>query len=304
MKKIASVLCVLALALASFTAAADQYELYPRGDFSEDGVVDISDVSALINYLLTGKWPAIETITVNGVSFKMIGVEGGTFMMGASSIDGGDADSDEFPAHQVTVSSFSIGQTEVTQELWMAIMGNNPSYCCSEYYYTDYDDDFQRPVEMVAWDQCKTFIDSLNKLTGRHFRFPTEAEWEFAARGGNQSKGYKYAGSNNVDEVAWHQYNCYRAGLPTQPVASKKPNELGLYDMSGNVNEWVQDWMSDYTEEAQVNPRGPYSGTKKVFRGGSWYTIQRWHRCATRSSDYPNMPNWFIGLRLAESVPE
>ena len=274
MKKIASVFCVLALALASFTAAADQYELYPRGDVSEDGVVDINDVSALINYLLTGKWPSVETITVNGVS------------------------------HQVTVSSFSIGQTEVTQELWMAIMGNNPSYCCSEYYYTDYDDDFQRPVEMVAWDQCKTFIDSLNKLTGRHFRFPTEAEWEFAARGGNQSKGYKYAGSNNVDEVAWHQYNCYRAGLPTQPVASKKPNELGLYDMSGNVNEWVQDWMSDYTEEAQVNPRGPYSGTKKVFRGGSWYTIQRWHRCATRSSDYPNMPNWFIGLRLAESAPE
>lgn len=301
MKKNLSLLfCVMTLALASFTAAAQEY---PRGDVSQDGRVDIDDVSVLINYLLTGKWPSVETITVNGVSFKMIGVEGGTFMMGASSIDGGDADSDEFPAHQVTVSSFSIGQTEVTQELWMAIMGNNPSYCCSEYYYTDYDDDFQRPVEMVAWDQCKTFIDSLNKLTGRHFRFPTEAEWEFAARGGNQSKGYKYAGSNNVDEVAWHQYNCYRAGLPTQPVASKKPNELGLYDMSGNVNEWVQDWMSDYTEEAQVNPRGPYSGTK-VFRGGSWYTIQRWHRCATRSSDYPNMPNWFIGLRLAESVPE
>jgi formylglycine-generating enzyme required for sulfatase activity len=302
MKKIASLFCVLALALASFTAAAQQYELYPRGDVSEDGRVDIDDVSVLINYLLTGKWPAVETITVNGVSFKMIGVEGGTFMMGASNIDGGDPQANEFPAHEVTVSSFSIGQTEVTQELWMAVMGDNPSYCCADYYYTNYDDDFRRPVEMVSWYRCKQFIDSLNKLTGRHFRFPTEAEWEFAARGGNKSEGYKYAGSNNVDEVSWHQYNCYRQGLPTQPVGTKKPNELGLYDMSGNVYEWVQDWMSDYTEDAQVNPTGPRTGTKKIFRGGAWDIIQRWHRCATRVEDYPDMPNWFVGLRLAESA--
>ena len=303
MKKIASVFYVLALALASFTAAADQYELYPRGDVSEDGVVDINDVSALINYLLTGKWPAIETITVNGVSFKMIGVEGGTFMMGANpAIDGGDQTLDELPAHQVTVSSFSIGQTEVTQELWIAVMGSNPSYCSS--FNDRFEDDFRRPVEDVSWRYCRQFIDSLNKLTGRHFRFPTEAEWEFAARGGNQSQGYKYAGSNNVDEVAWHQFNCERMGLPTQPVGSKKPNELGLYDMSGNVDEWVQDWWSDYTEEAQVNPRGPYSGTKKVFRGGAWQIIQKWHRCATRAADYDYVPVSFIGLRLAESAPE
>lgn len=303
MKKIASVFCVLALALASFTAAADQYELYPRGDVSEDGVVDINDVSALINYLLTGKWPAIETITVNGVSFKMIGVEGGTFMMGANpAIDGGDQTLDELPAHQVTVSSFSIGQTEVTQELWIAVMGSNPSYCSS--FNDRFEDDFRRPVEDVSWQYCRQFIDSLNKLTGRHFRFPTEAEWEFAARGGKQSQGYKYAGSNNVDEVAWHQFNCERMGLPTQPVGSKKPNELGLYDMSGNVDEWVQDWWSDYTEEAQVNPRGPYSGTKKVFRGGAWQIIQKWHRCATRAADYDYVPVSFIGLRLAESAPE
>lgn len=302
MKKIASVFFVLALALASFMAAAQQYELYPRGDVSEDGRVDIDDVSVLINYLLTGKWPAVETITVNGVSFKMIGVEGGTFMMGASSIDGGDPQANEYPAHEVTVSSFSIGQTEVTQELWIAVMGSNPSYCSS--FNGRYEDDFRRPVEDVSWKYCKQFIDSLNKLTGRHFRFPTEAEWEFAARGGNQSKGYKYAGSNNVDEVAWHQYNCERQGLPTQPVGTKKPNELGLYDMSGNVDEWVQDWMGDYTEEAQVNPTGPRTGTKKVFRGGAWQIIQRWCRCATRAEDYDWVPVTFIGLRLAESITE
>ena len=302
MKKVFSTFCVLALALASFTAVADQYELYPRGDVSEDGIIDIDDVTMLINYLLTGKWPAIETITVNGVSFKMIGVEGGTFMMGASQIDAGDSQANEYPAHEVTVSSFSIGQTEVTQELWMAVMGYNQSYCSADYYWSDFEDDFQRPVENVSWKECKTFIDSLNKLTGRHFRFPTEAEWEFAARGGNQSQGYKYAGSNDVDEVSWHQYNCYRLGLPTQPVGSKKPNELGLYDMSGNVDEWVQDWMSDYTEDAQVNPTGPRTGTKKVFRGGAWEIIQRWHRCATRAADYDYVPVTFIGLRLVESA--
>ena len=285
--------------LASFTVGQE----FPRGDVSQDGIVDINDVSALINYLLTGKWPAIETITVNGVSFKMIGVEGGTFMMGANpAIDGGDQTLDELPAHQVTVSSFSIGQTEVTQELWIAVMGSNPSYCSS--FNDRFEDDFRRPVEDVSWRYCRQFIDSLNKLTGRHFRFPTEAVWEFAARGGNQSQGYKYAGSNNVDEVAWHQFNCERMGLPTQPVGSKKPNELGLYDMSGNVDEWVQDWWSDYTEEAQVNPRGPYSGTKKVFRGGAWQIIQKWHRCATRAADYDYVPISFIGLRLAESAPE
>ena len=300
MKKIAFLLlCVLSLMLTSFTPDVE----YARGDVSQDGRVDIDDVTVLINYLLTGKWPSVETITVNGVSFKMIGVEGGTFMMGANNaIDGGDSQANEFPAHEVTVSSFSIGQTEVTQELWIAVMGTNPSYCSS--FNGRYEDDFRRPVEDVSWQYCKTFIDSLNKLTGRHFRFPTEAEWEFAARGGNQSKGYKYAGSNNVDEVAWHQFNCYRLGLPTQPVGTKKPNELGLYDMSGNVDEWVQDWMSDYTEEAQVNPTGPRTGTKKVFRGGAWQIIQRWQRCATRAEDYDWVPVNFIGLRLAESITQ
>ncbi len=300
MKKTVSLLLLaLVLMLTSFTSDVE----YPRGDVNQDGGVDVKDVTALIAYLLNGYWPeeGVEVITINGVSFKMINVEGGTFMMGANpAIDGGDQTLDELPAHEVTVSSFKIAQTEVTQELWMAIMGDNPSYCCSDYYWTDYDDDFRRPVEMVSWDECHHFIDTLNQLTGRHFRFPTEAEWEFAARGGNLSQGYKYAGSNDVDEVAWHQYNCYRAGLPTQPVATKKPNELGLYDMSGNVDEWVQDWWGDYTEEAQVNPTGPRTGTKKVFRGGAWDIIQRWARCATRASDYPDMSNWFVGLRLAE----
>ena len=305
MKKIASVLCVLALMLASFTVGQE----FPRGDVSQDGIVDIDDVTVLINYILTGQWPeeaeeGIETITVKGVSFKMVTVEGGTFMMGGNlDIDGVDMDDNELPAHEVTVSSFAIGQTEVTQELWMAIMGSNPSYCSSQYYYGGCEDDFQRPVESVSWRYCKEFIDSLNKLTGRHFRMPTEAEWEFAARGGNLSQGYKYAGSNDVDEVAWHQKNTLVMHLTTQPVGSKKPNELGLYDMSGNVNELCSDWFGPYSSEAQVNPKGPSTGQYRVFRGGAWEVIPRHCRCATRAWTTPYSGDTHVGLRLVESIP-
>ena len=289
--------------LASFTAGQE----FPRGDVSQDGIVDIADVTMLINYLLTGEWPepGVEKITVNGVSFKMVTVEGGTFMMGGNvNIDGVDVDGNELPAHEVTVSSFAIGQTEVTQELWMAVMGNNPSYCTSEWFYYGCEDDYQRPVEFVSWKSCRQFIDSLNKLTGRHFRLPTEAEWEFAARGGNQSKGYKYAGSNDVDEVAWYRNNVELLHLPTQPVGLKKPNELGLYDMSGNVFEWCSDWFGTYSSEAQVNPKGPSTGDNHVYRGGAWEMISRHCRCATRATTMMDHGHEDVGLRLAESVTE
>ena len=153
--------------------------------------------------------------------------------MGATSEQGEDADSDEKPAHQVTLSDYYIGETEVTQALWKAVMGTNPSNFKGD----------SNPVEKVSWNDCQEFIRKLNSLTGRTFRLPTEAEWECAARGGNQSKGYKYSGSNKIKDVAWYDGN---SKDKTHAVKTKPSNELGLYDMSGNVNEWCWDLYGAY----------------------------------------------------------
>ena len=229
-----------------------------------------------------------ETFTVNGVSFTMVGVDGGTFMMGRTGWN--------FPGHQVTLSSYGIGMTQVTQELWEAVMGENPSHFNGGEYGTN----LQRPVESVSWDDCQTFIQRLNELTGQHFRLPTEAEWEYAAYGGNLRHGYKYAGSNNIDEVAWWGW-LYdgNSGYGTNPVANKKPNELGLYDMSGNVFEWCQDWYGDYSSEEQTNPTGPETGTNRVDRGGNWRTFESYCGVVFRASRNPENRGDDIGLRLA-----
>jgi formylglycine-generating enzyme required for sulfatase activity len=297
MKKFSSFLVVLMLMLVSFTAGME----YPRGDVDHDGEVNISDVTCLIDYLLKGTWPdevpdepQTETFTVNGVSFTMVTVEGGTFTMGATAEQGDDAYYWEKPAHEVSLSSYSIGQTEVTQELWLAVMGSNPSYFSSNNGYTD---NLQRPMELVSWDDCQTFITQLNALTGKTFRLPTEAEWEFAARGGNQSQGYKFAGSNTIDDVAWYNENSYADG--THTVATKAPNELGLYDMTGNVWEWCQDWKGEYSSDAQINPVGPSTGTYRVFRGGSWYIFARDCRVSYRNGRTPASAVNYLGLRLA-----
>ena len=234
------------------------------------------------------------TFTVGGVTFKMIAVEGGTFTMGATSEQGSDAYDNEKPTHSVTLSSYSIGETEVTQALWQAVMGSNPSYFSGS----------QKPVEEVSWDDCQDFIRKLNALTGENFRLPTEAEWEYAARGGNKSRGYKYAGSNNIDNVAWYWDNIPSqssgsAGYGTQVVASKSPNELGLYDMSGNVREWCQDWYGSYSSGSQTNPTGPTSGYSRVLRGGIWGNNARSCRVSYRDYDDPASRYDSRGLRLA-----
>jgi formylglycine-generating enzyme required for sulfatase activity len=162
-----------------------------------------------------------ERIIQNLVS-NMVYVSGGTFTMGATSEQGSDAYDDENPTHSVTLSSYYIGKYEVTQAEWKAVMGSNPSYFKGD----------DRPVEQVSWDDCQTFISRLNSITGRSFSLPTEAQWEFAARGGNSTLGYKYSGSNNVYDIAWYDDN---SGGTTHDVGTKSPNELGLYDMSGNV---------------------------------------------------------------------
>ena len=250
-------------------------------------------VTGLTGEVLEGAQPESRNrlIQVGNVQFEMVYVEGGTFRMGATEEQGEDAYDDENPVHRVTLSSYLIGKHEVTQALWEEVMGSNPSY---NKQGGDY------PVEHVSWDDCQEFIGKLNARTGMQFRLPTEAEWEYAARGGDRSKGYKYAGSGNLDEVGWYGGN---SGKHTHPVGEKKPNELGLYDMSGNVWEWCQDWYGDYTDEAQTNPTGPQSGGIRVLRGGSYWYLARDCRVSNRLISFDPGSRFDVsGLRLVLSL--
>ena len=285
------------LFLMSFVPLSSSAQ-YQRGDVNEDGSVGISDVTTLIDYLLSGFWPGEgslqpkdTTITVYGVPFKMVYVEGGTFTMGATSEQGNSAQSDEKPAHRVTLSPFFICSTEVTQELWLEVMGLNPSYFVGT----------NLPVEGVSWDDCQQFVAALKEITGLDFRLPTEAEWEYAARGGKMSQGYIYSGSNTLNDVAWHPGN---SGSKTHQVATKLPNELGLYDMSGNVREWCYDWYGNYIGP-ETNPNGPTTGTYRVQRGGYWFLGSDKCRVSARDKRKQNSADGeFGGLRLALSFEQ
>ena len=248
-------------------------------------------IVAYLNYRqntpIVYKGEMIDTFRVKGVEFKMIKVEGGTFSMGATSEQGSDAYDSEKPVHSVTLSDYYMGATEVTQELWQAVMGSNPS---------EFKGDNQLPVESVSWYDCQVFIKELNRLTGKKFRLPTEAEWEYAARGGKYSRGYKYSGSNNAYEVAWYAHN---SGYETQPVKTKKANELGLYDMSGNVWEWCNDWYGRYQSYSQTNPTGPSEGEFPILRGGCWFDLDSEVQVSRRDYLTPGYRHIIIGLRLA-----
>ena len=224
----------------------------------------------------------IERFIVNGVSFNMVRVDGGTFQMGSNDSEAYDC---EKPVHKVALSSYSIGETEVTQELWQAVMGSNPSKFKGP----------NLPVEQVSWDDCQEFLEKLNNLAGHRFRLPTEAEWEFAARGGNKSRGYKYSGSNTIEEVAWYKDN---SGDKTHSVKTKLSNELGLYDMSGNVWEWCQDGYGDYSSSAQTNPTGPNNGDYRVSRGCCWGSMKGFG-LSYRGGSAPSLCDDIRGLRLA-----
>ena len=234
--------------------------------------------------------------TVNGISFIMKHIEGGAFWMGAQKDNPQginydiEAENNESPIHHVTVGSFYMGETEVTQALWKAVMGTNPSYYIG--------DDF--PVDQVNWEDCQSFIRELNLVTGSHFRLPTESEWEYAARGGVSSRGLKYAGGSNIDDVAWYNNN---SGRTTHSVKIKSPNELGLYDICGNVLEWCQDWYGNYDRVSQTNPKDSSGGTCHILRGGSLYYGSRMCRLAYRYIMDPtfNGVNYGYGLRLVLS---
>ena len=225
--------------------------------------------------------------SLDDIMRNMVYVEGGTFTMGAT-FEQQEPDYDEKPTHRVSLSSFYIGKYEVTQVLWKAVMGSNPSHFEGD----------NLPVENVSWNDCQTFLRKLNAMTGKNFRLPTEAEWEFAARGGNRNRGYQYSGSNVLSDVAWYDDN---SGSKTHNVGTKAPNELGIYDMSGNVWEWCQDWYGDYHGYSQTNPTGPSSGSGRMNRGGSWYNYAKYCRVANRGSYAPSIRTSSLGLRLALS---
>jgi len=215
---------------------------------------------------------------------EMVFVEGGTFMMGSNS-----GDADEKPVHEVTLSSFSIGKYEVTQAQWQAVMGDNPSYFkgCENC-----------PVEMVSWNDIQGYIQKLNAQTGKQYRLPTEAEWEYAARGGNKSRNLTYSGSDPINPVSWYSGN---SKDKTHPVGSKQSNELGIYDMSGNVWEWCNDLYDDYSADRETNPKGPTSGMYRLIRGGCWNYAASYCRSADRSRGMPGIKKFENGFRLVLS---
>ena len=226
-------------------------------------------------------WESPVRVEASLPEIEMVEVECGTYNIGTYDW--------EKPIHSVTVSSFSIGKYEVTQKLWKAVMGTNPSYFKGD----------NLPVENVSWYQVQEFIRKLNAKTGKHYRLPTEAEWEFAARGGNRSRGYIYSGSNDIGTVAWYDGN---SGDKTHPVGTKAPNELGIYDMSGNVLEWCQDWYASnyYSKSPSTNPKGPTTGSNRVVRGGGWYGNAGRCRVSCRLNFTPGAYYGGLGFRLAQ----
>ena len=224
----------------------------------------------------------------NGINIEMVKVEAGSFDMGATPEMENPWEAEK-PVHRVTLTNnYYVGKYEITQALWQAVMGSNPSHFKGDAL----------PVEQVSWKDCQKFITKLNRLTGKNFRLPTEAEWEYAARGGNKSRGYRYSGSNTIDDVAWYEND---ALSQTHPVGTKQPNELEIYDMTGNVMEWCQDWYGSYSSSPQVNPTGAASGSYRVVRGGGWSDSAR--GCRTSDRDFISPGGRFsnLGLRLVLS---
>lgn len=226
------------------------------------------------------------TVTVGNVNIKLIPVEGGTFTMGCTKPAAGSYYyKEELPTHEVTLSSFYIAQYEVTQQLWQAVMDTNPAHFSGE----------NMPVESISWNDAQLFIMRLSQMTGYRFRLPTEAEWEYAARGGQKSKGNIYAGAADVALCGWY---CVNSNNHTHPVGQLQPNELGLYDMSGNVWEWCSDWLGTYSAEPQTNPLGPKDGLNRVVRGGSISSPSYGCRVSDRSGQLPEYGYEFYGMRL------
>jgi formylglycine-generating enzyme required for sulfatase activity len=237
------------------------------------------------------------TETGGNVNIEMIYVKGGTFTMGCTS-EQGSCDNDESPAHQVTVSDFYIGKYEVTQAQWQAVMGTSirTQSDKANTSWSIYGEGSNYPMYYVSWEEAMDFCRELSRMTGKQYRLLTEAEWEYAARGGSKGTGAKYSGGSSPDRVAWYDGN---SGGSTHSVGTKAANELGIYDMSGNVWEWCSDWYGDYSSGSQTNPQGANSGSRRVLRGGSWRSNASFCRVANRNNAAPVLRSDYIGFRLA-----
>ena len=253
----------------------------------EDPSVD-SDYTAKSDY----------TETAFGLNMKMIYVKGGTFRMGATEEQGADAYNSEYPVRNIHLTGYHIGKYEVTQAQWKAVMGTslreqrdkaNPAWGI-------YGEGDSYPMNYVSWEEAREFCQKLSEATGKRYILPTEAQWEYAARGGNKSRHYKYAGSNDIDEVAWYKEN---GDNISHPVGTKKANELGCYDMSGNVMEWCSDWATLYFENDTINPMGALNGSYRIHRGCSWNNDARLLRVSHRAWDTATGRFYDVGFRVA-----
>ena len=239
------------------------------------------------------------TVTTFGLNMDMVYVEGGTFEMGATAEQGDDAYDNEYPVRTIKLDSYHIGKYEVTQAQWEAVMGTSLE---EQRALSTLDDGIvgegaDYPMYYVSWHEAQEFCRKLSEKTGKKYVLPTEAQWEYAARGGKKSKGYKYSGSDDIEEVAWYGEN---SDYQTHRVGTKKANELGIYDMIGNLWEWCSDWYGTYDESDTDNPQGPVNGSNRVYRGGSWYHRYAFPcRVAFRISDSPDFSYYFLGFRVA-----
>lgn len=229
---------------------------------------------------------------VNGVPFDMQRVEGGVFVMGGTREQHRERISTDLPTHTVALDAYYIASTEVTQALWKAVM---PEW---EFFEELYLPNF--PISYISWNDCQEFVRRLDSITGMPFRLPTEAEWEFAARGGNRSKGFRFAGGNIVENVSW---GLSSAGFRTHEVGKKQPNEVGLYDMTGNVSEWCSDWYAPYHFGTVPNPQGPTTGKEKIIRGSSYSNCQDNSYLSHRYMAVPTEATSYCGMRLALTLP-
>lgn len=306
---LAGIACVEPASAQGFRIPVGTDILTTRGDVNGDGFVDVSDIASIID-IMSGKSifsgtlsETGDTATFNiiGIPLTMIRVKAGSFTMGST-----EQDNEKWPRKVTITKDYFIAETEVMQRLWTSLMGeaHTPTNTGNTRWITTFGIGDDYPAYFLSWDLCQEFISVLNSLTHREFRMPTEAEWEYAARGGHKSQGYRYAGSNDCGEVAWYDLNDAMLGLGDKdygvhPVKTKQPNELGLYDMSGNLKEWCSDFYEkSFTTAARVDPQGPETGSGHVLKGGSWGSNDSFCRPAAREVSAPNKQLQGNGLRL------
>lgn len=289
MKKInITILSMLLLFLLS--VGCDKDPFFEAGDYLYTSSDDLKYLENYEGILVNWNYDEVteeQQDVIREIVANMVKVEGGSFNMGAND---SYSSSDEAPVHSVSLSNFRINKFTVTRKQWRTLMGTDPGW--NDIYGTG--DDL--PATHLTYDDCNNFIEKLNRLTGLTFRLPTEAEWEYAARGGAQSHGYRYSGSDNSGDVAWYQGN---AGNILHRQGILQPNELGLYDMSGNIWEWCSDWYAGYSADAQTDPTGPYTGSRRVVRGGSFSYEDSYSRVTQRNSLLPDYRSFVTGFRLA-----